>query len=223
MRNAMAMRQTRTSPLKWRKILKTTYDELLLLGANDVIVFGSQAMSMYLKRALASKDLDLIATELTLGSVSRLCEKLAPYSDGRAPDYGFTNNKYDGRSNPVFSIYLKPKDNRPFVLELFQTYLGHDVRKLTPYVVFRNRFQTLSREAIIGTRLAFRLPEGITPFNARRLNKFIEAFRTEIRWGEVTKFVRLFNMEERIAGNLKKLKEIHNIEILDSERLNFLM
>ncbi len=85
-------RQIRTSPTEWKKILKTTYDELSRLGASDVFVFGSQAMSLHMKgRALASKDLDLIATGLEMRRVNQLCEKLAVCSDGRPPDYELQN------------------------------------------------------------------------------------------------------------------------------------
>jgi len=52
-------RQTRSSVARWKEILILTYEELISLGAGDVWVYGSQAMSLYMKRPLASKDLGI--------------------------------------------------------------------------------------------------------------------------------------------------------------------
>ena len=173
-------RQTRTSPARWKKILVTTYAELQRLGASDVWVFGSQAMSLHMKtRALASKDLDLIATGTDLTMVRRLRDALSEYSTGNIPDYQFQSTSYEGRPYPVFSISVRAENQAPFVIELFQTFLGYEVSRLTPYATFVKRwksdFQTLKIEALIATRLAFRPPERITAFNAGRLNLFIKS------------------------------------------------
>src|SRR6202030_1413761 len=105
-------------PARWKKILVTTYAELQRLGASDAWVFGSQAMSLHMKtRALASKDLDLIATGTDLTIVRRLCSALAEYSTGRFPDYQFQNTTYDGRPYPVFSISVRAENQTPFVIE----------------------------------------------------------------------------------------------------------
>jgi len=208
------------------KILGTSYNRLLELGANDVWVFGSQAMSLHMKnRALASKDLDLIATGVDMKMVKQLRSTLAMYSDGRPPDFQLQNSTYDGREYPVFSISLLAQNERPFVIELFQTYLGYDVRRLTRYSVFVNRwgnqFQTLTVEAVIGTRLAFRRPEGISSLNARRLNAFIESVRSQFKWKNVEAFVRDFQLEQVIVENLRDLRR-RNLKITDSEKLSFL-
>src|ERR1700730_81897 len=218
--------QTRTLPARWKKMLVSTYNELQRLGANDVWVFGSQAMSLHMKtRALASKDLDLIATGTDLTMVRRLSDALTEYSTGRSPDYQFQNTTYDGRPYPVFSISVRAENEAPFVIELFQTFLGYEVSRLTPYAAFvkrwKNDFQTLNIEALIAARLAFRPPERITAFNARRLNVFIRSVRDQIEWKTVEEFARSFEMEQTIHDNLKDLRR-RKLRILDSEKLSFL-
>ena len=217
------LRQARTSPSEWKKILVTVYGALRDFGASDLIVFGSQAMSLQMTRAVASKDLDLIATDVNLEAVRKIAKMLQSTFSYTVANYSYNVGSYDGREYPVFSIYLTHSLGKPFVIEIFQTFLGHDVRKLTPYDAFKDRWginmQTLGIEAIIGARLAFRPPEGITPFNARRLNSFINDVKTKIRWPIVNKFIIDFDMGERIAHNLETLRKKHNISISGTERL----
>ena len=217
-------RATRTSVTLWRKILLEVYNEPVRLGIGDVWVFGSQAMSLYMKRPLASKDIDLLASGTTIDIVKSACGSLAHFSLGRAPYYDFQNLEHEGKPNPVFSIYLGPPNQRPLVIELFQTFEGNEIRRLTPYARIVKRwgteFQTLSREAVIGTRLGFRSPERISKFNADRLNRFIES-QHQIDWGSVEKFAIDFGLKQRIKENLKDLKQ-HNIMIKGSNRLSFL-
>lgn len=218
-------RQTRTSPARWRRILVTAYSELQRLGASDVWVFGSQAMSLHMKaRALASKDLDLLATGINLTLVRKLCNALAEYSTGRSPDYQFQSTTYEGRPYPVFSISIRGENQAPFVIELFETFLGYEVRRLTPYAIFvrrwNNDFQTLRIEALIATRLAFRPPERITAFNAARLNLFIKSIRKQIDWEVVEEFATNFQLEQTIRDNLKDLRR-RKLKISGSEKLSF--
>lgn len=217
-------RETRSSAARWKEILIPTYNELIRLGASDAWVFGSQAMSLYMKRPLTSKDLDLLVSGMTMKIVEKLCNSLAPFSSSRRrPYYNFQNLEHEGRPNPVFSIYLNPENEKPFAIEFFQTYLGYDLRRLTPYATYIKRwgseFQTLTVEAIIGTRLAFR-PPGITSFNAERLNLFIKTVRRQIDWSAVEKFIMDFQFENRIEENLKDLRR-RRIKIVDSDKLSF--
>ncbi|MGI0069318.1 MAG: hypothetical protein ACREAN_03570, partial [Nitrosopumilaceae archaeon] len=131
-----------------------------------------------------------------------------------------------GRRNPVFSISLRAQSEKPFVVELFQTYLGFPITRLTPYATFvrrwKNDFQTLTIEAVIATRLAFRPPERITPLNADRLNRFIDSVARKVDWSKVDAFVKDFQLEQSIEENLKQLQERHNLKIKDSGKLSFL-
>jgi len=217
-------RQTRSSVARWRKILVLTYDKLVELGANDVWVYGSQAMSLYMKRPLASKDLDLLASGTTIDMIKKLCEFLAPFSSNqKKPGWNYLELEHEGFTNPVFSIYLSAQNEKPFVIELFQTYNGHDLRELTPYSTYVKRwgseFQTLTSEAIIGTRLALRPPERISAFNAERLNSFIRVVKVD--WTKVERFARTFHLESRIEENLRELGR-QKIKIRDSDELTFL-
>ena len=123
-------------------------------------------------------------------------------------------------------MYLNEKDEKPFAIELFQTYNGHDLRELTPYARhvtrWKHELQTLSVEAIIGTRLAFRPPDRISSFNAERLNRFISSVRDKVDWSQVDKFARKFKLEHRIIENLNFLRQ-RGIEIIDASKLTFLL
>lgn len=218
-------RETRSSVARWKELLIYTYNELVKLGAGDVWVYGSQAMSLYIQRPLASKDLDLLASGMTIDIMRGLCKSLAPLSKQRTPYFDYQNLEHEGKLNPVFSIYINEAGERPFAIELFQTYNGHDLRELTLYANiakrWENEFQTLSIEAIVGTRLGFRPPDRITPFNAQRLNRFIETTRRKIDWEKVEEFAKKFGLEEKIIENLKILRQ-KRIKIMDVEKLSFL-
>lgn len=218
-------RQTRSTVARWKKLLIPTYNELIRVGAGDVWVYGSQAMSLYMKRPFASKDLDLLASGMTIDIVKRLCDSLAVLSNQKKPYYQLLDFEHEGKSNPIFSIYLTAQNEKPFAIELFQTYNGNPVREPTPYAAYvkrwKNEFQTLTIEAIIATRLGFRPPDRITPFNAERLNLFIRTMRDQIDWRKVEEFAKKFQLEAKIAENLKALKRL-GIEITDYRRLSFL-
>ena len=182
-------------------------------------------MSLHVKtRPLASKDLDLIASGLTIKMVERLCVTLGRYSEARPPDYQYQNTTYETRPYPYFSISIRDREQGPFVIELFETYRGYDVRKLTPYATFvdrwNNRYQTLTIEGIIGTRLAFRPPERISALNAARLNNFIKSVKKEIDWKIVEGFAKDFSLEKTIRENLMDLHR-RKLKITDSEKLSF--
>ena len=218
--------ETRTSVKRWKKILQLTYDELVKLGANDVWVFGSQAMSLHMKkRALASKDLDLLATGVSIRMIEQLCNALGKYSDGRPPNYEYQVSTYENRRYPVFSISLVARNERPFVIELFQTFLGYEVTRLTRYSTFvnrwKNQFQTLTIGGIVATRLAFRPPDRISSFNAHRLNGFIESVQDKFEWKDVEAFAKDFQLEGTINDNLRDLRR-RKLRIIGSENLTFL-
>ena len=217
-------RQTRSSIARWRNILVLSYSKLIELGASDVWVYGSQAMSLYMKRPLASKDLDLLASGTSIAMIKKLSEFLAPVSSNhKKPSWNYLELEHGDFTNPFFQIYLNAEGERPFIIELFQTYNGHNLRELTPYSTYvkrwENEFQTLTIEAIIGTRLAFRPPEGISAFNAQRLNSFLKAVKVD--WTQVEQFARTFHLETRIKENLRELGG-RKIKIQGSNKLSFL-
>lgn len=178
--------------------------------ANDVVVFGSQAMSVYLDRALPSKDLDLIVPSVSPGSLKKARDALAGLVP-KPPSYDFGVFDYEGRDSPVGHVYLRFPDGSPLVVELFQTFLGFEARRLAPYLTFKERWgmrlQVPVPEAVIAIRLSFRPPERITPFNAARLSRFIRG-RAGVDWRAVNAFLDDFGLRPVATENLRRLRSM---------------
>ncbi len=203
----MKMR-TRRAPAKiWIEVLKKITPVLAECNVSDVILFGSQAMSVYMERALASKDIDLIVSAMTINTLEKLCDELARICNQR-PTYDYQVGEYLGRRYPVSHIYLKHKSGFPFVLEFFENFLGYESTRLTPYLTLKEKWglwlQVPSQEAIIGARLAFRPPERVTPFNASRLNRFIKTLG-KVDWSDVNAFIDAFELRTLAKENLAAL------------------
>jgi len=214
------MRAPRAPAKIWIDVLKKITPVLAECNINDVILFGSQAMSVYIERALASKDIDLIAPGITIKSLERLCDELTQMADQK-PTYDYQVSDYLGRRYPIGHIYLKHKGGFPFVLEFFQNFLGYESTRLNPFLALKEKWglwlQVPSPEAIIGIRLAFRPPERITPFNASRLNRFIRTLG-KVDWAEVNAFIDAFELRAIVTGNLAGLGS-KQISIRGSSRI----
>lgn len=171
---------------------------------DEAILFGSQAMSVYMERALASKDIDVIAPGMTIKTLERLRDDLAELAHQK-PTYDYQVGEYLGRRYPVSHIYIKHKSGFPFALEFLENFLGYESTRLAPFLAFKEKWelwlQVPTPEAIIGTRLAFRPPERITPFNASRLNRFIRTL-SKIDWSEVNAFIDTFDLRKTVTENL---------------------
>jgi len=214
------MRTPRAPAKVWMDLLQKITPVLAESDANDVILFGSQAVSVYMQRALASKDIDLIVPGITISVLGKLCDKLTQMG-GERPTYDYLVGEYLGRRYPIGHIYLKHESGFPFVVEFFQNFLGYESSRLTPFLTIKEKWglwlQVPSPEAIIGTRLAFRPPERISPFNASRLNRFIRTVRT-VDWSEVNAFIDTFGLRTIIAENLAELSS-KQISITGSSRM----
>ena len=214
------MRVPRAPAKVWIDVLKKITPVLAECDANDVILFGSQAMSVHMERALGSKDIDLIVPAITINSLEKLCDELTQ-TEGKKPTYDYQVGDYLGRKYPAGHIYLKHSSGFPFVVEFFQNFLGYESTKLTPFLTFKEKWglwlQVPSPEAIIGTRLAFRPPERITPFNASRLNRFIQTLGT-VDWTEVNIFIDAFELRTIVRENLAELRS-KQISITGSSKI----
>jgi len=192
----------------WIEVLRKITPILTQSNVTDVILFGSQAMSVYMERALASKDIDLIAPGITQIALERAVQELRQIAY-QTPTYDHVVSEYSGRRYPVSHIYMKHRRSFPFVVEFFENFLGYESTRLNPFLDLEQKWglelQVLSPEAIIGTRLAFRPPERITPFNASRLNRFITHVGS-VDWKTVNDFIDAFDLRTIVTENLTLLR-----------------
>lgn len=199
----------RRAPAKiWIDVLTRITPILVESHVTDMILFGSQAMSAYMERALASKDIDLIAPGMTANTLEEARDVLKQIAAQR-PTYDHVVGEYSGRRFPVSHIYLKHMNGSPFVIEFFENFLGYESNRLNPFLTLKNKWgldlQVPIPEAIIATRLAFRAPERISPFNASRLNRFIEHIH-HVDWRMVNAFIDAFELRTIVEGNIAELR-----------------
>ena len=195
----------------WIEVLRKITPILIQSNVIDTILFGSQAMSVYMKRALASKDIDLIAPGVTETTLEKTCYELRQIA-AQTPSYDHLVSEYSGRRYPISHIYLKHESGFPFVIEFFENFIGYESTRLSPFLDLAQKWgvelQVLIPEAIIGTRLAFRPPERITRFNAVRLDRFIKHI-IHVDWKEVNAFIDTFNLRTIVTENLRMLRSKH--------------
>ena len=204
----MRMSNRRVPARVWIDVLRKIAPILAQSNVTDTILFGSQAMSVYMERALASKDIDLIAPGMTEITLEKTCHELKQIAT-KTPSYDHAVSEYSGRRYPVSHIYLKHASGFPFVIEFFENFLGYPPTRLNPFLNLEQKWglelQVPTPETIIGTRLAFRPPERITPFNASRLNRFIKHIG-QVDWTAVNGFIDAFDLKTIVAENLTLLK-----------------
>lgn len=80
-------------------------------------------------------------------------------------------------------------------------------------------FWSPTREAVVVLRLAFRPPEGITRFNATRLNSFIQANRRSLNFKQVTNIIKEWGIENWVENNLIQLYQRNRVRILGDNRI----
>lgn len=199
----------RGAPAKiWIDVLTKITPIVAESNITDMILFGSQAMSAYMERALASKDIDLIAPGMTTKSLEQTRDALKQIAV-QTPTYDHLVGEYAGRTYPVSHIYLRHTNGFPCVIEFFENFLGYESNRLNPFLTLKNKWglelQVPLPEAIIATRLAFRPPERISPFNASRLNRFIKHIH-HVDWRMVNDFIDAFTLRTVVEGNLAELR-----------------
>ena len=199
----------RGAPAKiWIDVLRRITPVLTESHVTDMILFGSQAMSAYMERALASKDIDLIAPGIRPNTLEKTRDELRQIAT-QTPTYDHLVGEYAGRAYPVSHIYLKHMSGYPFVIEFFENFLGYESKRLNPFLTLKNKWglqlQVPLPEAVIATRLAFRPPERVSPFNATRLNRFIKHIR-HVDWRLVNAIIDAFELRTVVAENLAELR-----------------
>jgi hypothetical protein len=208
----------RASPGQWIGVLKVVYPYLRNQGVGDLTLFGSQAMSLYMKTPLRSKDLDLVTTRATLRQVESLADRIREEGVAEVRSTTTQTRLLGSRRMTTYSIELRLGE-KPFFVEIFDRILdGRKPSILTPYVELANRWGLSlwapSCEAIVVLRLAFRPPEGITRLNAVRLNRLIQERSRSLDFGLIQGIIREWQVEDWIRDNLERLYRVNKIRIL---------
>ncbi len=216
-------REIRTAPREWIRLLRVAYSFLRELAIGDLVLFGSQALSLYMRAPLRSKDLDLVSRQVSLSQMEELAAKLSELENVETKTTTVQTRKFDGRKMTTFTIELRVLE-KPFFIELFDSLLdGRSPSILHPYVEPRKRWNlevwAPTREAVLALRLAFRPPEGIIRPNAIRLNSFIRENRRLLNFKLVGSILRDLAIEDWAERNLIALYKRNRVRIINDHKI----
>lgn len=211
-----------TAPRDWLLVLKTAYPFLVDGGIGDLLLFGSQALSVYLNNPLRSKDLDLVSSQFG----PRHLESLRKHLETSGLETRSTTIQSKPLPKARMTIYTVELrlDAKPFFLEIFDKILdGQNPSVLTPYAQRVHKWNhdlwAPSTNAVVALRLSFRQPEGISRLNATRLNSFIQQNRSKLNFDEIRSIINQWGMESRVKDNLRTLRKSHRLKILNENML----
>src|SRR5437899_12922143 len=126
--------EIRTAPRSWLLVLKTAYPFLVNRGVGDLLVFGSQALSVYLKSPLRSKDLDLVSSQIGPEHQEALSKHLPQTQGLEVRSSTIQSRPLQRGTLKTYTIELRV-DGKPFFLEIFDKVLdGQAQSVLTPHV-----------------------------------------------------------------------------------------
>jgi len=213
----------RTAPKEWIALLRVACEFFWEQKVGDLTLYGSQAMSVYMNSPLRSKDLDLVSSQVSFRQMERLADKLREIKGVEYRTTSAQTRPFDDRKMTTYAIELRVT-GKPFFVELFDRVLdGRSTSILQPYVVPTKRwnldFWSPTREAVVALRLAFRQPEGITRFNAIRLNRFIRQNRSSLRLKLVGSIIKEWGIEDWVEKNLVDLYNRNKIRILNDDKI----
>jgi hypothetical protein len=213
----------RAAPKEWITLLRAALQFFWQQKIGDIVLYGSQAMSIYMQNPLRSKDLDLLSSQVSFRQMEMLAEELSKIKGVEYRTTSAQTKPFDDRRMLTYAIELRV-NSKPFFVELFDRILdGRSPSKLQPYVVPTKRwslnFWSPTREAVVALRLAFRQPEGITRFNAIRLNSFIRKNQSSLRLKLVTSIIRQWGIEEWVERNLVDLYDRNKIRIINDYKI----
>ncbi|MGA8855526.1 MAG: hypothetical protein WB643_00005 [Candidatus Bathyarchaeia archaeon] len=77
----------------------------------------------------------------------------------------------------------------------------------------------LVSEATVALRMAFRQPEGISRFNATRLNAFVDENRYSIRFKRISSILKTWNIEDWVEKNLIDLYRRNRLRIIRDSKI----
>ena len=137
------------APSEWIPILKKSYQRLRQMGVGDLVVYGSQSLSLFLQTPLSSKNVDL-AGSATLEHVVDLAKHLSPEErfEVRRVGRGY-----------VYVVYAKTSAQRPIAVEIFtHTPWERRLRYLTVWKRLRGGARLSGQSLLKHTSLASSLP-----------------------------------------------------------------
>jgi len=213
----------RAAPKEWIALFQAAHRFFWEQKAGDLLLYGSQAMSVYMKNPLRSKDLDLLSSQVSYRQVERLADKLSEIKGVEQKTTSAQARMLKHGKMTTFAIELRVGD-KPFFVKLFDKVLdGRPPSILQPHVVPRKqwglKFWSPTREAVVVLRLAFRQPEGITRFNAIRLNRFIRENQEALRFKLVRAIIKQWGIEGWVEKNLVDLYNRNKIRILNDRKI----
>jgi hypothetical protein len=214
--------QIRTAPRDWLLVVKTAYPFLVDQGIGDLLLFGSQALSIYLDSPLRSKDLDLVSSQIGPGHLEALRKHLE--SGGLETRSTTVQSKPLAKAKmTIYTVELR-LSAKPFFLEIFDKILdGQNPSILTPYAQRTHKWNldlwAPSPNAVVALRLSFRQPEGISRLNAIRLNNFIRQNRSKLDFDEIKTMITQWEMDARVKENLRVLHKSHRLRIVNENLL----
>ena len=216
-------KEIRTPPREWIAILSSACSFLRAKSIGDLVLFGSQALSVYMKTPLRSKDLDFLSAQVGLPLMEGLSSALATLKDVESRSVSVQTKMFDVRRMRTYTIELRVS-GRPFFVELFDKILdGRPTSILGPYLNLRKRWGlemwVPEREAVLALRLAFRQPEGISRLNAIRLNSFIEENRRSLRFERVRRILENWEITSWVENNLIDLYRRHRLRIIGYDKI----
>jgi hypothetical protein len=215
--------EIRTAPRDWIPILKLAHRFLVNQGVGNLILFGSQALSFYLRRELRSKDLDLVTDQFRPRFLEDLSHELRKLSGCEVRSTSVQTRLFDDGRMRTYSLEMRVR-RRPFFVEVFDAVLdGFSPLVLAPHVRLGRRWGLRlwvpTPSALVALRLCYREPERISPPSADRLNRFIRENRRRIRYADVANIIAEWRMGQTVSSNLSELERIHKRRIIDQEKI----
>lgn len=180
-------------------------------------------MSVYMKSPLRSKDLDLLSSQVSFRQMEALVDKLSEIKEVEYRTTTVQTRRFEDRKMTTYAIELRVS-GKPFFVEIFDKILdGRPLSILRPYVESTKRwaldFWSPTREAVVVIRLAFRQPEGITRFNATRLNSFIQENRRSLDFKQVGMIIKEWGIENWVENNLMQLYRRNRLRVLSDNKI----
>ena len=216
--------EIRAPPRDWIEILRVAYPFLRSKEkVGDLALFGSQALSIYVKSPLRSKDLDLLSGQVGPRQVDRLSGELGVLQNVEVRTSTVQTRMFGPRKMTTYTIELRV-NGKPFMVELFDRILdGQPPSVLQPYIEPIKRWGldiwAPDRDATMALRLSFRQPEGISRFNATRLNSFVQENLGSLRFNRVASILKNWEMEALVEKNLVDLYRKNRLRITGDNKI----